>query len=233
MTPPGQRVSLAAVRLSDVDLGLVHLLEESELARSTTFRSPTRRDAFTAGRIALRLHISALTGDSPKSLKADYFCPVCSNPTDPGHGIPRYQLPSSNARLRVSLSRSGNWCLLAASLNHGIAAIGVDIENGAAADFDGFASLAMTANERGLLQKAPPAMTAKLQTRLWVRKEAVLKALGTGLATAPSLIDVSALTPAGVRGPALWKVEDIGPASVGLPEDFVASIATRQRGDAQ
>lgn len=231
MTPLGQRVSLAAVRLSDVDLGLSHVLDEAELARASTFRSPALRDAFLAGRIALRLHISALTGDSPESLEADYFCPTCSS--GQGHGIPRYRLPSRPGLLRASLSRSGNWCLLAASLDNGIAAIGVDIENGAAADFDGFASLAMTANERGLLQEVPPALTAKLQTRLWVRKEAVLKALGTGLATAPSLVDVSTPTPAGVRGPALWKVEDISPASVGLPEDFVASIATRQRSDAQ
>lgn len=231
MTPSGQRISLAAVRLSDVDLGLAHLLDEPELARAATFHSLARRDAFTAGRIALRLHISALTGDSPGSFKADYACPACSNRTGPGHGIPRYQLPSPATGLRVSLSRSGNWCLLAASLDHGIAAIGVDIENGSAADFDGFPSLAMTASERGLLQKVPPALAARFQTRLWVRKEAVLKALGTGLATAPSMVDVSA--PAGVRGPARWNVEDISPGSVGLPKDYVAAIATRQRDDAQ
>jgi 4'-phosphopantetheinyl transferase len=85
----------------------------------------------------------------------------------------------------------------------------------------------MTANERGQLEKVPPALKTRFQTRLWVRKEAVLKALGTGLAKAPSLVDVSGSTPSGLTGPpgqALWSLEDVSPA--GLPEDFAASIAT-------
>ncbi|MFN3925513.1 MAG: 4'-phosphopantetheinyl transferase superfamily protein, partial [Pseudarthrobacter sp.] len=76
-------------------------------------------------------------------------------------------------------------------------------------------------------EKVPPALKTRFQTRLWVRKEAVLKALGTGLAKAPSLVDVSGSTPSGLTGPpgqALWSLEDVRPA--GLPEDFAASIAT-------
>ena len=230
-----QGLSLAAVRLSDVDLGLglAHILDEAELARAATFRSPALRDTFTAGRIALRLHISALTGDSPRSLTAAYFCPTCGNRA--GHGIPVYRLPSRTGHLRASLSRSGNWCLLAASLDEPLAGIGVDIENGSAADFDGFQSLAMTAQERGQLQEVPPALKARFQTRLWVRKEAVLKALGTGLAKAPSAVDVSGSTPAGLSGrpaAALWTVEDISPGAVGLPKDFAAATATWQPRDA-
>ena len=233
MTAADQGLSLAAIRLSSVDLGLAHVLDEAEMARASTFRSPALRDSFLAGRIALRLHISALTGDSPGSLEADYFCPTCNRQ---GHGIPRYGLTSRPGLLRVSLSRSGSWCVIAAALDNRIAGIGVDIENGSAADFDGFASLAMTANERGQLEKVAPALKDRFQTRLWVRKEAVLKALGTGLAKAPSLIDVSAPTPEGLSGPpatALWTTEDISPASVDLPEEFVAAIATRQRSDVQ
>lgn len=224
MTPADQGLSLAAVRLSGVDLGLAHVLDGAELARASTFRSPALREAFLAGRIALRHHISALTGDSPGSLEADYFCPTCSGQ---GHGIPRYRLPSRSSLLRASLSRSGSWCVVAAALDDRIAGIGVDIENGSAADFEGFPSLAMTANERGQLEKVPPALKPRFQTRLWVRKEAVLKALGTGLAKAPSLVDVSGSTPSGLTGPpgqALWSLEDVSPA--GLPEDFAASIAT-------
>ncbi|OAE02777.1 4'-phosphopantetheinyl transferase superfamily protein [Arthrobacter sp. OY3WO11] len=232
MTPADQGLSLAAVRLSSVDLGLSHVLDEAELARASTFRSPALRDAFLAGRIALRLHISALTGDSPGSLEADYFCPTCRSGR--GHGIPRYRLPSQSGLLRASLSRSGSWCLSAAALDRRSAGIGVDIENGSAADFDGFPSLVLTENERGQLQRVPPALKARFQTRLWVRKEAVLKALGTGLAKAPSLVDVSGSTPSGLprtSEPALWSLEDISPASLGLPEDFAASIATWQPRD--
>lgn len=233
MTPakivPG--VSLAAVRLSDVDLGQEHLLDGAEVVRADSFRSGPLRDRFVAGRIALRLHISALTGYDPGALKADYFCPSCKNRNSQGHGLPLYQLPPSIGSLHVSLSRSGAWCLLAASLDARVAGIGVDIEQGSSAGFDGFESLAMTANERNHLQELPCALKNAYQTRLWCRKEAVLKALGTGLATAPSLFDVSGSTPAGPgsqAGPELWKLEDISPASIGLPRDFVAALATRR-----
>ncbi|WP_309109116.1 4'-phosphopantetheinyl transferase superfamily protein [Arthrobacter sp.] len=230
-------ISLAAVRLADVDLGQEHMLDGAELARADTFRSRGLRERFVAGRIALRLHISALTGDNPASLKADYFCPSCRNRNGKGHGLPRYQLPSKTTigSLHVSLSRSGTWCLLAASLNEGIAGIGVDIETGSSADFVGFEELAMSANERSQLQRVPVALRNAFQTRLWCRKEAVLKALGTGLATAPSLLDVSGSAPAVPGSPSgskLWKLEDISPASVGLPEGFAATLAVRQRDEA-
>lgn len=230
MTRTIHGLSLAAVRLSDVDLGLIHILDEAEIIRANTFRFPALRDRFVAGRIALRLHIGAITGDNPGSLKATYFCPSCSNRSDHGHGIPQYQLPSYTGSLHVSLSRYGNWCLLGASLDENIAGVGLDIENGAAADFKGFQFVAMTANERRQLRKLPPGPRTTFQTRLWVRKEAVLKALGTGMATTPSLLDVSGSTPIGLGRPEqeLWNVEDLGPAEVGLPEDFAASVAIRK-----
>ena len=224
----GPGLSLAAVRLSDVDLGLADTLDGSELARADTFSSPALRDRFVAGRIALRLHISALTGDSPGSLAAHYSCPSCSNSDSQGHGIPGYRVPSRTSPLRVSLSRSGDWCLLAASLDGRIAGLGVDIEATSSADFDGFESVAMTANELEKLQDMPDSRKAAFRTRLWVRKEAVLKALGTGLAEDPSRVDVAGPIPQVLGGPApseQWHLEDISPAVVGLPEDFTASYA--------
>jgi 4'-phosphopantetheinyl transferase len=222
------RLSLAAVRLSDVDLGLADTLDDSELARADTFSSPALRDRFVAGRIALRLHISALTGDSPRSLTAHYSCPSCSNRNDQGHGLPGYRVPSRTSPLRVSLSRSGDWCLVAASLDERVAGLGVDLQAISSADFDGFESVAMTANERETLQNVPDARKAGFRTRLWVRKEAVLKALGTGLAEDPSRVDVAGPIPRVLGEPApseQWHLKDISPAVVGLPEDFTASYA--------
>jgi 4'-phosphopantetheinyl transferase len=91
-------VSLAAMRLSDVDLGLEHVLDDDELARAATFGSPGLRDRFVAGRIALRLHISALTGDGPGSLKVNYVCPSCRNETGPSHGVPGLVLAGRQLR---------------------------------------------------------------------------------------------------------------------------------------
>lgn len=225
------QLSLAAVRLSDVDLGLAHVLDYAEQDRVRTFRSSAQRDRFMAGRIALRLHIGALTGESPSSLKAYYLCPSCRNQSSQAHGIPQYQLASLTSPLRASLSRSGNWCLLAGSLDDDIVGVGVDIENESSANFDGFEAVAMTARERGQLRSVPPLLETAFKTRLWVRKEAVLKALGTGLAIDPSRVDVSGSNPAVLGMPPMpeqWHVGDINPLSVGLPKDFAAALALRR-----
>lgn len=227
----GPGLSLAAVRLSDVDLGLADMLDDVELARADTFSSPALRDRFVAGRIALRQHISALTGDSPGSLTAHYNCPSCRNLDIQGHGLPGYRFPSGTSPLRVSLSRSGDWCLLAASLEERVAGLGVDLQATSSADFDGFESVAMTANEREKLQDIPDSRKAWFRTRLWVRKEAVLKALGTGLAVDPAQVDVAGSFPQMLGQPAPSEqrhLEDISPAAVGLPEEFTAAFAVRE-----
>jgi 4'-phosphopantetheinyl transferase len=56
--------------------------------------------------------------------------------------------------------------------------VGVDVEAEGAADFAGFADVALHPDER--------AMTPVDPTRVWVRKEALLKAYGLGLAVDPS-----------------------------------------------
>jgi 4'-phosphopantetheinyl transferase len=220
------------VRLSAVDLGLAYLLDDAEQDRAKTLRTPALRDRFMAGRIALRLHVSALTGDSPSSLTADYVCPSCRNLSSKGHGVPRYKLPSSTSSLPVSLSRAGEWCLIAASLDDDVSGVGVDIENGAAVNSEGIESVAMTPNERDQLRNVSPSLRIEFQTRLWVRKEAVLKALGTGLAMDPSKVDVSGATPEVLDEPPFsdqWHIEDIDPVSIGLPEDTAAACAIRRR----
>ncbi|WP_142057057.1 4'-phosphopantetheinyl transferase superfamily protein [Pseudarthrobacter sp. B4EP4b] len=233
MTPAAapQGLSLAAVRLSGVDLGLEHVLDDDEVARAGMFRSQALRDRFVAGRIALRLHISALTGDRPGSLQALYSCPSCLNRDIPGHGLPAYRVPSRTSPLRVSLSRSEDWCLLAACLDDGVAGVGVDIEAEPSAGFEGFQSVAMTGNEREKLRDVAPAGLPALMTRLWVRKEAVLKALGTGLAQDPASVDVAGPIPRLFDEPALegrWQFEDIDPFSLGLPDEFTAACAIRK-----
>lgn len=57
------------------------------------------------------------------------------------------------------------------------AGVGVDVENTGAATFDGFDAVALHPQERCADDDA--------RTRLWVRKEALLKAHGTGLTTDP------------------------------------------------
>lgn len=145
--------------------------------------------------------------------------------------MPRYQVPCTGLSVKVSLSRSGDWCLLAGTTDYGVVGVGVDMEKEGSAGFDGFDAVAMTARERELLQGMSPSLKALFQTRLWARKEAVLKALGIGLMDDPAVVDVSSSVPL-VRGRTTgserWVIEHVDPASVGLPKSFFAVLALQR-----
>lgn len=218
---------LAAVRLSDVDVGQVHILDRAERQRALRFSTAAQRDGFLAGRIALRLHVAEVAGVDLGSLYADYLCGGCGS-SDRAHGAPRYRTDADGLLVRASLSRSGNWCLMAAVADEMVLGVGVDLECGASAGFRGFEAVAMTADEREYIQQLPPSQRPLLQTVLWTRKEAVLKALGTGLALDPSLVDVAGvvpLLPGRASGSGRWVVEDLNPGRLGLPHTGVAAMA--------
>jgi 4'-phosphopantetheinyl transferase len=221
------KAMLAAVRLSAVDLGQAHTLDDAERQLAAAFRSAGQRDRFLAGRIALRLHAANVAGASPGSLQADYVCRNCMR-EDRAHGMPLYRAGPGRLPVRASLSRSGDWCLLAATTDEQVLGVGVDLESRASADFEGFEAVAMTAREREYLQTVAPPLRSFRQTQLWTRKEAVLKALGTGLIIDPALVDVAGavpLVPGRRHGSEGWLVEDLSPGSVGLPDDCFAVMA--------
>jgi len=238
--PDISRLLLAAVNLSAVDLGQSDTLEENERQRAASFGSGIQRDRFLAGRIALRRHAAEAAGTGAGALRADYVCRECTR-DDHVHGMPRYQAGPSGQTVLASLSRAGDWCLVAATTDEQVLGVGVDLEGSTAAGFDGFGQVALSARERELLKSVEPALRPGLQTRLWTRKEAVLKALGRGLAAIdPSLVDVAGpvpLLPAFLQDPGVpvvgdrdggcrrWLVEAVNPGSVGLPDSFTAVVA--------
>ncbi|GAB2758968.1 4'-phosphopantetheinyl transferase family protein [Sinomonas soli] len=133
----------------------------------------------------------------------------------------------------ASVSRAGGWALLAAEVapwerevapwereaapwgrevGATPARIGVDLAH--VADFRGtLPDAAFTADEGRRVWSAPdpPAEAA----RLWVRKEALLKAMGTGLRTDPAAVSTSGDP----------RVRDLDAVELGLPEGFVAAVA--------
>jgi 4'-phosphopantetheinyl transferase len=239
-------VRLAAVKLSSVDLRQAHTLDDAERQRAASFGSGIQRNRFLAGRIALRRHSAETAGKSAEELRADFVCRECTR-DDRVHGMPRYRTGPSGPAVLASLSRAGDWCLLAASTDEQVLGVGVDLESGGAAGFEGFGQVALSAREQEELQMVEPALQPGFQTRLWTRKEAVLKALGRGLAVVdPALVDVAGSVPllpgllAGRGGPLMtaeppaggrtggrprWVLDAVDPGSVGLPLSFTAAVA--------
>ncbi|MDQ0618812.1 4'-phosphopantetheinyl transferase [Arthrobacter globiformis] len=242
-------VLLAAVKLSSVDLRQADALNDGERQRAASFGSGIQRDRFLAGRIALRRHAAETAGMGAEELRADYVCRECAR-DDRVHGMPRYQAGPSGPAVMASLSRAGDWCLLAATTDARVLGVGVDLEGSTAAGFDGFGLVALSERERDHLQRVEPALRPSVQTLLWTRKEAVLKALGRGLDVVdPGLVDVAGpvpLLPGFLQAPAVplvagvplaggpqgsghrWLIDAVNPGSAGLPDSFTAAIALQR-----
>lgn len=115
-------------------------------------------------------------------------------------GLPPAQVPfiRSASGQPLLADASGVTFSLTHGHRHGLVAIGeqlrigVDLEDGAApTDLLNVARLVCTAQEMTILVTAPPLLRPALFLGFWVRKEAVLKALGTGFFTDPRQLDTS------------------------------------------
>lgn len=109
---------------------------------------------------------------SPAHIVLVHECPRCGSAA---HGRP--SLLATRAVRHpafVSLARAGDMSVAAIT---DAGPVGVDIEAERAADFAGFEDVALHASER--------TTTSGDLTRVWVRKEALLKAYGLGLAVDP------------------------------------------------
>jgi 4'-phosphopantetheinyl transferase len=128
-----------------------------------------------------------------------------------------------------SVSHSGAWVLVALSR---AADIGVDVEQvRRLSDMDAVAAHCFAPSERAALRRLAPHEREAAFFRCWTRKEALVKALGTGLGTPLHTFAVSMAPderPAlvgtdehcAVSGP--WTLADVAPAS-----GYAAAIAVR------
>ena len=129
-----------------------------------------------AAHALLREVLTELTGLPPEAHRFDRRCGACGG----AHGKPVLDHPS----LHVSLGTTDG--LLAVAVT-AAGPVGVDGERRDRVDFAGFAGVVAAPGE----ELSDPART-------WTRKEAWLKAAGTGLAVDPRTIDASA-PPEGVQ----------------------------------
>jgi phosphopantetheinyl transferase len=187
-------VALAPDRPEELGRAL-DVLSDEERDRTGRFRRPADAASFAAGRALVRLALAERVGAAPGELVFDTWCELHASP----HGKPRVVEPA--AELDFSLSRAGPRLLLAVSA----APVGVDVERQDRDIEVGVARIAFADDERAELEGAgPDAFLA-----CWTRKEAVLKALGHGLAVDPKSVSVTFL-------------DGVAPRIRRLPEEFGA-----------
>ena len=163
----------------------------------------------------------------PRELTAAYSCPECGTGPELDHGRPGYLLRGAPAGLLVSFSRSHGWALLAAGPAGAAGAgavmaggaIGVDLEHSSGVAFAGFDDVALTPAERQLLPALTPEETMPWRTAAWARKEALLKARGTGLRVEPASVEAFAEPADGTV------LIDLDTVALGLPAGFAAALA--------
>lgn len=187
------------------------MLDAEERRRAAAFHFDRDRDAYVAAHVALRMLLGAQLGTAPGAVAfVRETCPTCGGP----HGRPA--VPEGAPHFSLSHTRGLSLLAFAA------ATVGADVEEvprGTAPD--------------GVWQSLHPREVAELEAlaepgralafaRAWVRKEAYLKALGTGLSRAPSA-DYLGTAPTPPAGPAGWRVHDVA-AGAG----HMAAIAVRE-----
>jgi 4'-phosphopantetheinyl transferase len=154
---------------------LTALLDEVELDRSARFRFERDRARFVARRAFLRGVLSGYLGVRPGAIR--YRLSEHRRPElDPVHG------------LTFSTSHSAGLAVVAVTRDR---RVGVDLERTREVpDVLRLAAGVCTPAELDGLRLVDPGRQAEAFLRIWVRKEAYLKALGTGLAVAMDEVHV-------------------------------------------
>lgn len=190
-------------------------LSEVERARAAR-AAPSRRREFVAGRRLLRGVCGAHLRCAPAAV------PLTLLPT----GKPALAAAGDHG-IDLSLAHAGDVVLLAVSR---AGAVGVDVEQlGRTGDHAALAARRFAPEEQAALEALPAAERPTAFTRCWTRKEAIVKAIGTGIAgglatfavpvhAAPAVAVVRAAEAWGSE----WMLRDLP-----VPADYLASLALR------
>ena len=193
---PGKTVSvwvLDDTLIEPACSALERTLSPDERGRARAYRQEKHRNRFVARRGVLRWLIGACLSCNPESLRF--------NVTPFGQLV---LLGSYSERLAFSISQTDGMALLALAWD---CRVGVDVERRIdGLDMPGIGRGIFSATEQKMLDAARPDSTQRL-LKLWTRKEALLKALGTGLAGEP---DAYATEDDALLGESHWRASHQG-----------------------
>ena len=162
---------------------LALVLSTDDHARLGGLHRDDDRNRSASARVLLRVAVGAWAGAPADAVVIRTACALCGA-TD--HGKPYVApTPAIPAMPHVSVAHAGDVVVVAVTA---AGPVGVDVEAVDAAQFDGFDAVALSDVDRAADAHHEPGGRA----RTWVRKEAVLKATGLGLAIDPRSVVVSA-----------------------------------------
>jgi 4'-phosphopantetheinyl transferase len=185
----------------------IDCLDPAEQQRAGRLLLPSQRQAFGFGRAVLRTVLGAYLSVDPGRLR--FATTPEGKPYLPGLGF------------RFSLSHSGDGVLLALVLGSDV---GVDLEaTGRKIDVDALAAASLSDAERLATEAIDKPWRRRAILRQWTRKEALLKAEGSGLVNDPRDLTLPAgmaLMPARVHHAGrIWTLTDLP-----LGEAWAASL---------
>jgi len=200
-------VERSAAVLAGADEPLATLPQEQR-ARVERLRRAQDRDDFVAARQLTQRLVAQVTGRAASEVRFTQSCHQCGGP----HGRPMVD----SAELHLSWSHAGGWVGSVV----GDRPCGIDLEP--ATDrpplFD-----VLTATEQQEVQSLPESQQSSAFLRLWVRKEALLKAAGTGLSEPAALAQLDVRTSFVIYHEREWQLTDLGVK--GGKHEVVAAMA--------
>lgn len=183
-------------------------LSPREAARSRKFLRLADRNRFVATRVLLRSVLGRVSDRDPAALELG----------EGPHGKP-YLVTSSRPPLGFNASHSGDLVVCAvARAEH----VGVDVERRRdRVNVDALAARNFSPIELAAFGRIPAVQRTEAFFTVWTRKEAYIKAIGTGFSTSPTVFSVSvapdepARILAGAPGiePHTWSMMDFSPAA--------------------
>jgi 4'-phosphopantetheinyl transferase len=196
---------------------LTEILAPAERLRARTFHFDVDRNRYIVGRAAMRTILARYLCVQPERVRLDYGF----------HGKPQLAGFFAETGLQFNLAHCENLAVMA--LGH--RAVGIDVER--IREIDGNVAVASTfcsPNELKEFQQLPCARRDAAFFRLWTRKEAWLKATGSGIGHSLQNVEVSFLpgdSPRFIRLPqeagelaTAWSLRELIPAF-----GFLAALA--------
>lgn len=211
--------TLPTTASSQMPAGFEQLLAPDEARRAAQIRSLPQRQSFVATRCALRVLLGRVLALSPREVQFHYG---------------RYGKPSVSQSEEIGFNVSHSGELSAIAVTRGCQ-IGIDLELiRSLPDWEQVVHRFFCSEEAGQIMALPPGERERAFFACWARKEAYLKANGSGLSKSPDSFSVRETAEedgtlriqenGGVPPSAPWTIQDLH-----LSPDYAAALAYRDR----